>query len=126
LSARENLVLTISVLSLPAATSVDAVLERVGLGAKEDVPLDAFSSGMKQRFALARLVLVERDLILLDEPETHLDGDGLSLLQTLIAEWKARGAVVICATHSADRFSRLADHEIRLAAGHPDAPDETR
>jgi ABC-type multidrug transport system ATPase subunit len=119
LSARENLALANAVLNLRREDRIDTVLERVGLGPKRDVPLDAYSSGMRQRFALARLSLLERDLILLDEPETHLDADGLKLLLDLIAEWKKRGAAVVCATHASDRFSGLSDLEVVLVGGRP-------
>lgn len=119
LSAVENLNLANAVLKLGREDAIDAVLQRVGLGAKRTIPLDAFSSGMKQRFALARLSLLERDLILLDEPETHLDAAGLRLLQELIGEWKARGSAIICATHAQERFHGLGDFEVRLVGGRP-------
>ncbi len=119
LSARENLALADSVLGLAKADAIQAVLDRVGLSSRQNVPLDAFSSGMKQRFALARLSLLQRDLVLLDEPEAHLDGAGLRLLQELLAEWKARGAAIVCATHAPDRFHGLGDLEVRLVGGRP-------
>jgi ABC-type multidrug transport system ATPase subunit len=120
LSARENLTLTNAVLDLRRESALDAVLDRVGLGSKLKMPLDSFSSGMKQRFALARLSLLQRDVVLLDEPETHLDASGLALLQQLISEWKARGTAIICATHSPERFQGLFDLEIRLVGGRPE------
>jgi ABC-type multidrug transport system ATPase subunit len=119
LSARENLTLANAVLKLGREDEIGDVLGRVGLGARQNMPIDAFSSGMKQRFALARLALLRRELILLDEPESHLDGAGLRLLQQLIADWKARGAAIICATHAHDRFDGLADFEVRLVGGRP-------
>jgi ABC-type multidrug transport system ATPase subunit len=122
LSARENLTLANAVLSLGREAAIDAALERVGLTGKQEIPLDAFSSGMKQRFALARLSLLQRDLILLDEPETHLDAAGLGLMQELIAEWKGRGAAIVCATHASDRFQGLGDLEVRLVGGRPKSP----
>lgn len=120
LSPRENLRLTDTLLTLQRRGGIDALLDRVGLGTRKDVALDEFSSGMKQRFALARLALVQRDLILLDEPETHLDSQGLGLLTQMIVEWKAAGAGVVCATHSPERFRELADQEIRLVSGCPE------
>jgi len=117
LTARENLTLTRDVLRLGQGGSLDALLGRVGLASKEKVPLEAFSSGMKQRFALARLSLLERDVLLLDEPESHLDSAGLDLLLELISEWKNRGAALLCATHATDRFQDLKDLEIRLTGG---------
>lgn len=119
LTARENLTLANAVLNLQREGEIEAVLQRVGLGAKQNVTLDAFSSGMKQRFALARLSLLRRDLILLDEPETHLDSAGLKMLQEFIAEWKARGAAIVCATHANDRFHGLGDLEVVLVGGRP-------
>lgn len=119
LTARENLTLADAVLNLQREGEIEAVLRRVGLGAKQNVALDAFSSGMKQRFALARLSLLKRDLILLDEPETHLDAAGLKMLQEFIAEWKARGAAIVCATHANDRFHGLGDLEVVLVGGRP-------
>ncbi|MEO8502164.1 MAG: ATP-binding cassette domain-containing protein, partial [Vicinamibacteria bacterium] len=119
LTARENLALANAVLNLGREGEIEAVLERVGLAAKQNMALDAFSSGMKQRFALARLSLLRRDLILLDEPETHLDSAGLRLLQEFIAEWKARGAAIVCATHANDRFHGLGDLEVVLVGGRP-------
>ena len=119
LTAKENLTLANAVLNLSRENEIPVVLKRVGLGAKQDIPLDSFSSGMKQRFALARLSLLERDLILLDEPETHLDAAGLRLMQEFIAEWKARGAAIVCATHANDRFQGLSDFEVRLVGGRP-------
>jgi len=119
LTARENLALADAVLRLGRADAIEKVLDRVGLSSKQNVPLDSFSSGMKQRFALARLSLLNRDLILLDEPETHLDSAGLRMLQELLAEWKARGAAIICATHANDRFHGLGDLEVVLVGGRP-------
>lgn len=120
LSAHENLTLANAVLRLGREHLLDAVLDRVGLGARLQMPLDSFSSGMKQRFALARLSLLQREVVLLDEPETHLDAGGLDLMQELIAEWKARGAAIICATHARDRFRGLEDLEVRLFRGRPE------
>lgn len=119
LSARENLALANGVLGLGKQGAIDTVLDRVGLRAKLNVPLDAFSSGMKQRFAMARLSLLQRDLILLDEPETHLDAAGHQLLREMISEWKGRGAAIICATHTPERFHGLGDLEVRLVGGRP-------
>lgn len=119
LSARENLVLANAVLRLGREDRIDAALDRVGLTAKQHLPVDAYSSGMRQRFALARLSLLQRELVLLDEPETHLDAAGLGLLQEMIGEWKATGAAIICATHAPERFHSVGDLEVRLVSGRP-------
>ena len=101
----------------PETSRIELVLDRVGLSGREGTPLDTFSAGMKQRFALARLSLLQRDLVLLDEPEAHLDAEGLTLLRELIQEWKSRGAAILCATHAPERFRDLEDLEIHLVGG---------
>ena len=118
LSARENLALADAVLHLGRESAIESLLLRVGLAGRQDVPLETFSAGMKQRFALARLALLQRDLVLLDEPETHLDAAGLNLLGEMISEWKARGTAIVCATHAPERFRSLGSFEVRLAGGH--------
>ena len=120
LSARENLQLAARVLGLKREGSIDPALERVGLSGRFGKPVDELSSGLRQRVSLARLILLERSLVLLDEPETHLDSLGLGLLQELIGEWKAQGAAIVCATHAPERFTACADSEIRLVAGRPE------
>ncbi|MEO8359568.1 MAG: ABC transporter ATP-binding protein [Vicinamibacteria bacterium] len=120
LSPRENLRLTDTLLGLQRHSLIDSLLDRVGLAARKDIALDAFSSGMKQRFALARLALVRREFILLDEPETHLDSQGLRLLTEMIAEWKSAGAAIVCATHAPERFRDVASQQIRLISGRPE------
>ncbi len=94
----------------------------MSLGARQDTPLDTFSAGMKQRFALARLALLKRDLVLLDEPETHLDKAGIGLLLELIAEWKAGGAAIVCATHAPERYKAQGDFVVRLVGGRAEPP----
>jgi len=120
LSARENLLLTFRALGLTREESIDEALHRVGLARREGTPLDELSSGLRQRVSLARLLVLQRRLVLLDEPETHLDASGLALLQELMVEWKARGTAIVCATHAPERFQTSSDAEIRLMAGRPE------
>src|SRR5262245_57744429 len=116
LSARENLELANDVLDLARNQAIPGILERTGL-ARTTALLDEFWSGMRQRFALPRLALLRRELILLDEPETHLDADGLAMLRDLIVEWKAAGCAVLSATHAPERFADLIDQRVHLVSG---------
>lgn len=86
-------------------------LERFGL--PENRPLAAFSSGMRKRLALARLLLLRPDLWLLDEPETALDAEGRGLLLEVL--WEARKeAGVVLATHDRALAEAVADRTLRL------------
>lgn len=78
---------------------LQSALERVGLGALADLPGGVLSAGQKRRLALARLIAAPRPVWLLDEPTAALDADGQALLASLVAEHRARGGMVIAATH---------------------------
>ncbi|WP_347241271.1 ATP-binding cassette domain-containing protein [Thermus sp.] len=88
-------------------------LERFGL--PQDLPLAAFSSGMKKRLALARLLLLRPDLWLLDEPETALDQEGRALLLETLREAQKEAAVVL-ATHDRALAEAVADRAVWLGA----------
>jgi len=75
------------------------VLESVGLSGVEDRRVRAFSRGMKQRLAVARVLLGEPKLLLLDEPYTGLDPAGRRTLTGLLGDLKARGTSLLVITH---------------------------
>ena len=114
LSARENLAVAASFLGRPAEP---ALLARVGLAARADDPVSSFSAGMRKRLSLARVLLQQSELVLLDEPYGELDPPGFELLDAAIAELKAGGATVVMATHLVDRGRRLCDSALLLEDG---------
>jgi heme exporter protein A len=79
--------------------SVDAALERVGLNSLADLHVGVLSAGQKRRAAIARLLLVERPLWLLDEPATSLDAEAQTTLGSLVGAHLASGGMAIVATH---------------------------
>ncbi|GLK81858.1 heme ABC exporter ATP-binding protein CcmA [Methylopila turkensis] len=97
LSVRRNIVFARDVLG--GEGDVDASLDRVGLGALADLPGSVLSAGQKRRLALARLLAAPRPVWLLDEPTAALDASGQALLAELVAEHRAKGGLVVAATH---------------------------
>lgn len=89
------------------------MLARFGL--PPDLPLGAFSSGMRKRLALARLILLSPEIWLLDEPETALDEEGRGLLLEVLAEARGRAGVVL-ATHDRALAERVADRLLALGS----------
>ncbi|HET7716145.1 MAG TPA: heme ABC exporter ATP-binding protein CcmA [Bauldia sp.] len=78
---------------------IESALGRVGLAHLVDLPVGRLSAGQKRRVALARLIVSERPVWLLDEPATALDADAEAMLGLLIAGHLAGGGLVMAATH---------------------------
>jgi heme exporter protein A len=79
--------------------SDSALLAAVGLEAQADLPAGVLSSGQKRRLLMARTMLQQRPVLLMDEPLNALDEQGQALLKTLLANRLAAGAIAIIATH---------------------------
>jgi heme exporter protein A len=101
LSARENLEFYSELFGIaePAARA-GLWLERVGLERAADEPVGALSRGMEQRLAIARAMLAEPDLLLLDEPYAALDVDGAAMVTGILREALARGGAVVFTAHA--------------------------
>jgi heme exporter protein A len=89
-------------------------LATMGLDHAVDLPVGWLSAGQKRRVALARLLVAARPLWILDEPATALDVASQDRLAGLMADHRARGGMIVAATHAP---LGLADaHELRLGA----------
>lgn len=91
-----------------------AALERVGLEAHAQERAGVFSRGMAQRLNLARILMQEPSLLLLDEPGTGLDASSLALLRREVAEARSRDACVILISHDLAGDAPLADRLLAL------------
>lgn len=83
----------------PLASDIPAALAEVGLAGYEDVRCNALSAGQLRRVGLARLLLADAPLWLLDEPLTALDPEGAALLGQVLNRHTAAGGAAVCATH---------------------------
>ena len=72
---------------------------------------------MRKRIALARMILLNPDLILLDEPFGQLDAQGVELMHNTVETWRAQGKTLVLATHLIDRGKPLCDLALVLAHG---------
>jgi heme exporter protein A len=85
--------------------------------AERDEPVRAFSRGMQQRLALARAMLPKPRVLLLDEPHSGLDREGLDLLDDTLRALAHKGTAILMATHDIARAQRLARRVEVLAGG---------
>jgi ABC-type multidrug transport system ATPase subunit len=97
--------------------SVGQLLARVGLDAVANEPVGTFSRGMEQRLTLARATIAEPDVLLMDEPFTALDGEGVRLALGLIEEAMNRGGAAIITAHEALQLGRLSFTSYALRRG---------
>ena len=95
------------------------LLERVGLWRRRHEPTRVLSRGMHQRLAIARALVHDPRVLLLDEPETGLDAEGLALLDAELL--RAPGVTVLAATHQLARTAEWADARITLHRGRIEA-----
>jgi heme exporter protein A len=77
----------------------DNALERVGLARQAQLPCRYLSAGQRRRLALARLLVSERPLWLLDEPFAALDTSGQDMIAQAMARHCGYGGIIIAATH---------------------------
>lgn len=98
LSVQENLRASAS-LSASDLTAIPAAIERVGLQAQAGLPCRSLSAGQRRRVSLARLLISDTPLWILDEPLTSLDRHGKSLVESLLVEHVAGGGLVVYTTH---------------------------
>ncbi|QEG17173.1 putative ABC transporter ATP-binding protein YbhF [Gimesia maris] len=86
---------------------VNDVLELTDLTEKIDAPVDSLSRGMKQRLALARVLLHDPDLLLLDEPASGLDPRARIEVRELLVALKEMGKTIIISSHILHELSQL-------------------
>lgn len=116
LSARENLTMAADMSGKERGQIAD-LIERVGLADAADKYVRAFSSGMKKRLALARLMLLDPQLWLLDEPYAALDDAGKALVDEVVVSARQRGRTLLMASHEASREALTPDAVIQLHDG---------
>jgi heme exporter protein A len=118
LSGRENLRYHADLHGAPRAR-VDELLAAVGMAERADDPVRDLSKGLVQRLAVARAVLHEPTLLLLDEPRANLDPAAAELLEPLIG--RESGGTRVLVSHDVDGALAEADASIGLRDGRPAA-----
>lgn len=116
LSALENLHISAGLSGCAVSDQqVIAALRRMGLRGRETLPVNVLSQGQRRRVALARLLLSQAPLWILDEPLTALDVDAVNLMQELIGEHLSNQGMVIFTTHQPLEVAGVATRQLALS-----------
>jgi len=126
LTAEENLLLFARLLgTVQPENRVEALLQEVGLSNRRASRVRTFSRGMRQRVAIARALLHEPAVLLLDEPATGLDPQGVTWLAEAIRRFRDSGRTILMSLHGESEISSLGTRAIRLDSGSVTADTRT-
>ncbi len=96
---------------------IETVLRQVGLWGRQKDPVRTYSRGMQQRLAIARAILHNPPILLLDEPDTGLDQGAATMLGDLLAAVGTAQRTVLMTTHNLERGLSLGNRVLMLANG---------
>jgi lipooligosaccharide transport system ATP-binding protein len=120
LSVRQNLEVYGRYFSLPAeqiAERIPALLAFMQLGERVDSGVNALSGGMKRRLILARALISDPELVILDEPTTGLDPQARVMIWKRLLDLRRQGKTLLLTTHYMDEAQRLCDEIIVIDHG---------
>ncbi|MBI3358236.1 MAG: heme ABC exporter ATP-binding protein CcmA [Nitrospirae bacterium] len=111
LTAIENIEFAIGLRGwLPTLGEIKMALDRVGIGPYASQKSRTLSTGMQKRLALAKAILAEPNLLLLDEPYASLDEKGIAIMNELICDFLKKGASVLLSSHDRAKTAEVATH----------------
>jgi len=111
-----SLVFAARVAGIPG-DEVERALEVVGLLDAMDRRAAACSHGMQRRAEFARELMIDRELLLLDEPHSALDQDAVELVNGLVGKIAANGGAAILVSHDRAKVAAIADRSVELIDG---------
>jgi ABC-2 type transport system ATP-binding protein len=110
LSGRENLWIAAAAREPAAHLRIGKVLEQVGLADRADDRVSTYSQGMRQRLGIARCLLADPEVLILDEPTNGLDPGGIQEFRGLVRSWIAEGRTLVLSSHLLDEVEKICDH----------------
>jgi ABC-2 type transport system ATP-binding protein len=109
LTGRENLQIIAAAREPEAHARIDGALSRVGLSERADERVKSYSLGMRQRLGVARSLLADPELLIVDEPTNGLDPAGIHEFRAMIRGFVAEGRTVLLSSHLLDEVEKICD-----------------
>ena len=113
----ENLEMLASIKNIITREEIHEAINYVGLDPLDKRKYKKYSLGMKQRLGIAAAIMEKPDILILDEPTNSLDSSGVSLVKTIIAKERERGAIIILACHDLPVLQDVSDEIFLLEQG---------
>ncbi|HET8893090.1 MAG TPA: ABC transporter ATP-binding protein, partial [Gaiellaceae bacterium] len=110
LTGRENLRVVAAARGREAYDRIAPALEQVGLAARADDRVKTYSLGMKQRLGIARCLLADPELLILDEPMNGLDPAGIQEFRGFVRSFVDEGRTIVLSSHLLDEVEKTCDH----------------
>jgi ABC-2 type transport system ATP-binding protein len=110
LSGRENLEIVAAVRSGDSFKRIDGALEQVGLTARARDRVKTYSLGMRQRLGIARCLLADPELLILDEPMNGLDPAGIKEFRRFVRSFVDEGRTIVLSSHLLDEVEKACDY----------------
>src|SRR4051794_2476235 len=117
LNGRENLAIVAAARGRDAFARIDSSIERVGLANRAGDRVKTYSMGMRQRLGIARCLIADPELLILDEPMNGLDPAGILEFRGLIRSLVAEGTTVMLSSHLLDEVEKTCDYVAILDQG---------
>ena len=110
LTGRENLAIVAAARGRDAFDRIEPTLAEVGLTARADDRVRTYSLGMRQRLGIARCLLADPELLVLDEPMNGLDPAGIHEFRSFVRSFVGEGRTIVLSSHLLDEVEKTCDH----------------
>lgn len=117
MSGIDNLIYLAGFMKRTDIQNIRECMKAVGLDPDNKMKIKKYSLGMRKRLLIAQAIMENPDILIFDEPTNSLDTDGVHMLHRIIKENKARGKVIIIASHYKADIEDLCDTILELKDG---------
>ena len=117
LSGFDNLKMIASIRNIADDKRIEEVIEIVGLSQAKDKKYEQYSLGMKQRLAIANVIMENPDILIFDEPTNAIDEEGVVVLKEIIKNEKINGKLILIASHEKEIIEELCDEVYYMRSG---------